>query len=88
MHYKVQYKSSIKKDLQRIGREEAEHILKKIREELALNPHQGIPLKGKRKSQLCRYRVGKYRVVYYLHDKELWILVVHIAHRKEVYRFI
>ncbi|MCA1708890.1 MAG: type II toxin-antitoxin system RelE/ParE family toxin, partial [Actinobacteria bacterium] len=34
-----------------------------------------------------RIRVGKdYRVVYEIHDEKLLVLVVAIAHRKDVYR--
>ena len=35
---------------------------------------------------LWRIRVGVYRVVYQIRDVELIILVVRIAHRKDVYR--
>jgi mRNA interferase RelE/StbE len=33
-----------------------------------------------------RLRVGDWRVVYTLHDDVLTVLVVRIAHRREVYR--
>lgn len=33
-----------------------------------------------------RIRVGDYRVVYDLHDDELVILILRVAHRREVYR--
>lgn len=41
-------------------------------------------LKGE--DDLWRIRVGIYRVVYSIHDAELKVLVVRVAHRKEVYR--
>jgi mRNA interferase RelE/StbE len=85
MGYVVKYKASVLKDLRRIDLTQAEHIGAEIREKLALNPKLGIPLQGKKRT-LWRYRVGHYRVVYTFNDSELWILVVHIAHRKEVYR--
>jgi mRNA interferase RelE/StbE len=31
-------------------------------------------------------RVGRYRVVYTIADAELWVLVVRVANRKDVYR--
>ncbi len=37
-------------------------------------------------SEYWRVRVGDYRVVYDIHDDELIVLVVRIAHRREVYR--
>jgi mRNA interferase RelE/StbE len=36
--------------------------------------------------ELWRIRVGQYRVVYEIKKKELIVLVVRVAHRKDVYR--
>lgn len=33
-----------------------------------------------------RIRVGDYRVIYEIHDRELHILVITVGHRREVYR--
>jgi mRNA interferase RelE/StbE len=33
-----------------------------------------------------RYRVGDYRVICSIEDKELVVLVIELAHRREVYR--
>ena len=33
-----------------------------------------------------RIRVGDYRIVYEIHDDRLVVLVVRVAHRREVYR--
>ncbi len=35
---------------------------------------------------LWRIRVGNYRVVYEIHDDRLIVLVLRVAHRKDVYR--
>jgi mRNA interferase RelE/StbE len=35
---------------------------------------------------LWRIRVGDYRVLYEIHDDRLLVLVVRVAHRKDVYR--
>lgn len=35
---------------------------------------------------LYRARVGDYRIVYKIRDNELIVLVVRVAHRREVYR--
>ena len=85
--YHLKFKASVEKDLRRIGRQEGERILKDIHQVLVHNPKKGIPLKGS-KEKLWRYRVGDYRVIYKFNDEEIWILVLHIAHRKEVYRDI
>ncbi|MDO8955123.1 MAG: type II toxin-antitoxin system RelE/ParE family toxin [Gammaproteobacteria bacterium] len=85
MSYKVKFKSSVEKDLRKIAKKEGEKILQDISNKLAKDPRLGIPLKGN-KDELWRYRIGDYRVIYSFSDIEVWILVVHIAHRKEVYR--
>jgi mRNA interferase RelE/StbE len=33
-----------------------------------------------------RIRVGDYRVIYEIHDRELQIMVITVGHRREVYR--
>lgn len=50
------------------------------------NPRSdGKALSGEFKS-LWRYRVGDYRIVCDIKDKEISILVIRIAHRKDVYK--
>lgn len=50
------------------------------------NPRDsGKPLTGE-KVGLWRYRVGAYRVVCRIDDERLSVLVLRIAHRKDVYR--
>ena len=44
----------------------------------------GLPLKGKLKG-LWRYRIGKYRILAKIDDRELIILVIDIGHRKRIY---
>jgi len=52
---------------------------------LALDPHQASSVK-----QLAgggyRLRVGDYRVIYDLWQGELIVVVIRVAHRREVYR--
>ncbi len=33
-----------------------------------------------------RIRVGPYRIIYDIYNEKLWVLVLRVAHRKEVYR--
>jgi mRNA interferase RelE/StbE len=37
---------------------------------------------------LYRVRVGNYRILYQVEDDVLVILVVHVGHRKDVYRYL
>ena len=52
---------------------------------LKVNPLAGGTLKGEF-SGLKRIRVGNYRVIYEANAKELIVLVIRIAHRREAYR--
>ena len=47
-------------------------------------PHGSEKLSGV--EQLCRIRVGDYRIVYAIEDDRLLILVVKVGHRRDVYR--
>lgn len=48
------------------------------------NPHGSIKLVGG--AGEFRIRVGEYRIVYEIHGGRLLVLVVRVAHRREVYR--
>jgi mRNA interferase RelE/StbE len=62
---------------------------KKIRDKIEKLKKVPLP-KGYEKSEgnddLYRIRCGDYRVIYQIFDKKLFILVVRIGHRREVYR--
>nr|CBI77786.1 conserved hypothetical protein [Bartonella rochalimae ATCC BAA-1498] len=45
----------------------------------------GKPLRGQL-SGLWRYRVGDYRILCDLYDKELVVLVLAVGHRKNIYK--
>jgi mRNA interferase RelE/StbE len=47
-------------------------------------PNSCVKLQGE--AELYRVRVGDYRIVYQIQDRELVILVVQIGHRREIYR--
>ena len=49
------------------------------------NPRPRGCLKLKGEDNLWRIRVGDYRVVYTIEDDKLIVLVVRVAHRKDVY---
>ena len=53
---------------------------------LAEEPRPAGCEKLARESDRYRIRVGRYRVVYSIVDDELVVLVVRVAHRKDVYR--
>ena len=83
MVYKVSYKASVEKDLRRIDRQTTTRLLKKLEAELSKDPSVGEPLKGEFED-LFKYRVGDYRAIYTRTADG--VLVLRIAHRKDVYR--
>jgi len=46
----------------------------------------GKALQGASFDNLWRYRVGDYRLIAQIEDKDITILIVRIGHRKDVYR--
>ena len=82
--YSVLIKPSAAKELETIPRKDRGRIIRKVRA-LAVNPRpMGCEkLSGREQYQL---RQGRYRVVYSISDEEQTVLVVKIAHRREVYR--
>ncbi len=47
-------------------------------------PHGCLPLSGRENT--WRVRVGDYRVVYEIHDQRLLIVIIRVAHRRDIYR--
>lgn len=83
----LSFDSAAVRELKRLDRKTSERILRYLEERVltASGPREyGKALKGKL-SELWRYRVGDYRVLCELRDAELVVLVVRVAHRREVY---
>ncbi len=83
MASKIAYKSSVAGDLRRLDKPIARRLLEKLEHALAQNPNIGIPLAGEFRG-LFKLRVGDYRVIYAKTSDG--VLILRIAHRKEVYR--
>ena len=83
MAYSLGYKKSVQRDLKQISKLEAERILDHIEQKLVNDPESNPLLKG-RFAGLRRYRVGDYRVIYFLQENEICIL--RIGHRRDVYK--
>ncbi|OQY55339.1 MAG: type II toxin-antitoxin system RelE/ParE family toxin [Candidatus Parabeggiatoa sp. nov. 2] len=52
---------------------------------LAENPRPHGVKKLRGYENTYRIRVGDYRIVYEIHDNVLWILIVEVGHRSDVY---
>jgi mRNA interferase RelE/StbE len=85
--YSLKFLNSAKKELSKLDKP----IQKLIKEKLLIlanNPDElknNIkPLKGEYKGKF-RLRVNDYRIIYKIEDEKIMIVVIRIAHRKEVY---
>ena len=88
MMWSLEFSSSVLKDLRKIPKGDQERILKYLQKIAQLSSPRdcGKPLKGKK--ELWRYRVGDYRMICTLEDKQCTILVLVVRHRKNVYQGI
>jgi len=82
--FSLQIKASAAKELKRINKPERLRIVDAI-DRLPANPYIGKSLKGEL-SGLRRIRAGDYRVIYEIHEQQVVILIVRVAHRKDAYR--
>jgi mRNA interferase RelE/StbE len=82
--YELVVKKSVAKDLREFPKADVKRILQRIRS-LADDPR---PPGCEKLSGQERYRLrqGAYRIVYEIDDKILIVLVVKVAHRRDVYR--
>ena len=81
--FKITYDVRVKDDISRFSKSLKVHIQKAIEDKLQISPEIfGKPLRHSLHG-FRRLRVGEYRIVFLLKDDEVLILL--IAHRKEVY---
>ncbi len=83
MAYSIVYKASVKRDLKKLSKAEARRILDQIEQSLSRKADQCPALKGAF-AGLRKFRVGGYRVIFAILDKD--VLVLKIGARKDVYR--
>lgn len=82
--FRILIKPSAVKEIEAIPERDRTRIVYRI-QGLAENPR---PHGCEKLSMQDRYRIrqGKYRVLYEIRDPEVIVVVVKVAHRKEVYR--
>ena len=88
MTYTVKYEAKVKKRIRKIDISARRKIKSWIDNNLqgCTNPRRfGKALAGRYKG-LWRYRVGMYRIIAEIRDKEVIILVVDIGHRQGMYK--
>lgn len=89
MAWNIELSPEFRKNLAKIGAEEAKRVLKFLYERLRLldNPRSiGESLKGSRFSGLWRYRAGDYRILCEIQDEKVSILAAQVGHRREIYK--
>ena len=84
MAYKIDFKQSVSRDLKRIDKSITSENLDKIDAELSINADKYPVLKGKI-AGLRKLRIGDYRIIYSIINNDT-VLILRIAHRREVYR--
>ena len=83
--YRVFFKPSADRQLRKLLDALQRRIVAEV-EMLVRNPRPKGVVKMAGCDNLWRIRIGDYRVVYEIHDDRLIVLVLRIAHRKDVYR--
>ena len=86
MTYRVRFRTSAERSLAKAPAAARRRLVGAV-ELLAIDPRPpgAVLLRGGERGRWC-VRVGDYRVVYAIDDGELVVLVVRVAHRREVYR--
>lgn len=87
MAWLIRFDEGVERSLAKLDQQIAKRITSKLREIANLDDPRSVgkPLVGNL-AGLWRYRVGDYRIICYIDDGELVILVVDVDHRSEVYR--
>lgn len=83
--YRVEVHASVVKTLRKMDPPVARRLYAAVHA-LADNPRPAAATALVGGDGQMRLRVGDYRVIYEIEDDRLLVLVLHLAHRREVYR--
>ena len=91
--WRIEFDAGALKDLRSLDRQVVHRITRFLRERLAQTDDPRMlgaplrnPMSGAGATPLWRYRVGDWRIIVRIEDEVLRILVLRVAHRREVYR--
>jgi mRNA interferase RelE/StbE len=87
--WQIEFSPEANKALTKLSRDTQKRIVRFLRERVANmdDPRStGKALVGPTLSGLWRYRVGDYRIFCRIEDEKIYIVVVEIGHRREVYK--
>jgi mRNA interferase RelE/StbE len=84
----IEFLPAARKELKKLGRAEAARIIDTLETRIAArdDPRELGSALGGEFGGLWRWRIGNYRVIARIDDERITILVVRVAHRREVYR--
>ena len=83
MKYEIKITRNVQKSLAKIEKKFRDRIVEKIYE-LQEDPYKNAKkLTGR---EAYRIRIGRYRVIYEIHDEELVVIVINIGHRRDIYK--
>ncbi|MCW3846563.1 type II toxin-antitoxin system RelE/ParE family toxin [Sphingomonas sp. LB-2] len=88
MAWRIEFLPEAAKELKKLDRAVTARIIRTLEERIAVldDPRTlGSALVGEH-AGYWRWRIGDYRVVARIEDERVLILVVRVAHRREVYR--
>jgi mRNA interferase RelE/StbE len=85
MLYRIDYDEEVFSQLAKIPRNVRETIMVAIEERLSVNPFRFKYFSGELK-RYYRLRIGDYRVIYHILNKEVTVLTVKIGTRGNVYK--
>lgn len=83
MSYKPIFTRGFTKEFDKLPKNIKEQILKAL-EKAIENPYSGTKLRGKLEG-LWRWRIGKYRLIYLIDEKEKAIVFLDVGLRKSIY---
>lgn len=85
MGWRIEFTASAERALRKLDPQVTRRIFAFLRERAAADPRShGKVLQGDR-AGYWRYRIGDYRVIRLLEGQRLRVLVVRMAHRREIY---
>jgi mRNA interferase RelE/StbE len=83
--YQVEFAPAAERQLSKLPREDQSRLIAAI-ELLETEPRPAGSKKLKGETNTYRLRVGKFRIIYDVYDRVLWVLILRVGHRKQVYR--
>jgi len=87
--WRIELAESVAKQFRKLDPAVSRRLTQFLRERLAPleDPRSlGAALKGDELGQFWKYRVGDYRIIAEIIDRNIRIVVVRVGHRREVYR--